>query len=183
MSSKDKIETVTNELDATVERKAAGLEDSLAKSVLNFNELSKRSSTSSTRDSTYEDLYRDTAKKSHKSNFGKSEERSMDNNKLLEMYIDKVDRDQRDLKEDIRESERRTQKRMEDSNKRIDEKMNQIAEMIREQNKKIENINSKIDYVSKDVSKDLNEYRKFMWGITVSIFLGIAAMVLTLIMA
>lgn len=106
----------------------------------------------------------------------------MEENKLLEMYMEKVDRDQRDLKEDIRESERRNQKRMEESDKRMDEKMGQIVDIIREQNQKMANIDLKIDSVSKEVSSGLAEYRKFMWGITISIFLAIAAMILTIIL-
>lgn len=110
-------------------------------------------------------------------------EKVMDDNRLLEMYIDKVDKDQRDLKEDIRESERRTQKRIEESDKRLDEKMGQIIDMIRDQNQKMDKIDSKIETVSKEVSAGLAEYRKFMWGITISIFLAIAAMILTIIVA
>ena len=96
----------------------------------------------------------------------------MDNNKILELYMDKVDKDQRDLKEDMRESERRTQKRI-----------MQITEMIREQNRQIEKVSDKIEGVSENVSDKLEDYRKFMWGITISIFLAIAAMILTIILA
>ena len=107
----------------------------------------------------------------------------MDNNKILELYMDKVDKDQRDLKEDMRESERRTQKRIEESDKRLDEKMMQITEMIREQNRQIEKVSDKIEGVSENVSDKLEDYRKSMWGITISIFLAIAAMILTIILA
>lgn len=107
----------------------------------------------------------------------------MDDNKLLEKYMDKIDQDQRDLKEDIRESERRNQKRIEESEKRFDEKMSQIIDMMREQDKKFDKIDAKIDMVSKDVADGLNDYRKFMWGITISIFLAIAAMIVSIIVA
>ena len=107
----------------------------------------------------------------------------MDDNKLLEKYMDKIDQDQRDLKEDIWESERRNQKRIEESEKRFDEKMSQIIDMMREQDKKFDKIDAKIDMVSKDVADGLNDYRKFMWGITISIFLAIAAMIVSIIVA
>ncbi len=106
----------------------------------------------------------------------------MDNSKILELYMDKVDKDQRDLKEDMRESERRTQKRIEESNKRLDEKMMQITEMLKEQNRQIEKVGDKIEGVSESVSDKLEDYRKFMWGITISIFLAIAAMILTIVL-
>ena len=47
----------------------------------------------------------------------------------------------------------------------------------------IEKVNEKIEAVSKDVSKGLDEYRKFLWGITISIILGVAALVITVIVA
>ena len=61
--------------------------------------------------------------------------------------------------------------------------MGQIIDMIRDQNQKMDKIDSKIETVSKEVSAGLAEYRKFMWGITISIFLAIAAMILTIIVA
>lgn len=106
---------------------------------------------------------------------------SMDD--LLQKYIEKVDRDQSDLRVDIRESEKRNQKRFEESDKRIEERMIRIADMIQQQNQKIDKIDEKMDNISKEVSTGLNEYRKFMWGIAFSIFLAIAAMILTVIIA
>lgn len=106
-----------------------------------------------------------------------SEGAIMDDNKLLEMYMEKVDKDQRDLKDDMRESEKRTEKRIEISEKRLDEHMARIVDIIEEQNKKFEKIDGKLEKVSTDVSTGLNEYRKFMWGIAVSIFLAAIAIV------
>ena len=61
--------------------------------------------------------------------------------------------------------------------------MSQIIDMMREQDKKFDKIDAKIDMVSKDVADGLNDYRKFMWGITISIFLAIAAMIVSIIVA
>ena len=107
----------------------------------------------------------------------------MDDNKLLEKYMEKVDQDQRDLKEDIRESEKRTEKRIETSDKRLDEHMSRIIGIIEEQNKKFDKIDGKLEKISSDVSSGLDDYRKFLWGITISIFLAIAAMILSLVLA
>ncbi|WWR14703.1 hypothetical protein V1224_09310 [Lachnospiraceae bacterium JLR.KK008] len=46
----------------------------------------------------------------------------MDDNKLLEKYMDKVDADQRSLREEMREREERITKMTEDSEARIDAK-------------------------------------------------------------
>ena len=61
--------------------------------------------------------------------------------------------------------------------------MSQIIDMMREQDKKFDKIDAKIDMVSNVVADGLNDYRKFMWGITISIFLAIAAMIVSIIVA
>lgn len=108
-------------------------------------------------------------------------EDTMDDNKLLEKYMDKVDSDQRDLKVEMRESERRTEKRIESSDKRLDEHVSRIVGVIEEQNKKFDKIDDKMEAISNKVSEGFNEYRKFMWGIAISILLGIAAMILSIV--
>ena len=87
---------------------------------------------------------------------------------LLQKYIEKVDRDQSDLKADLRESEKRVQKIVDDSERRMDDRLNRIENMINEQNKKIEDFGDK-------VSSGLRENKNFMWGITISLILSIIA--------
>lgn len=58
----------------------------------------------------------------------------MDDNKLLEKYMDKVDADQRSLKEEMREREERIVKITADSEARIDAKLSKIEEILVNQN-------------------------------------------------
>lgn len=177
----EKIESVSQELDAAAEKKVVGLEKISPSSILAFESFAGKKSSTVTDPNPYRAMYRESIRGSQETNIGERRGISMEDNKLLEIYMEKVDKDQRDLKDDIRESERRTQKRIEDSDKRIDEKMSLIVDIVREQNQKMDKIDLKIESVSKEVSSGLNEYRKFMWGISVSIFLAIAAMILTIV--
>lgn len=61
--------------------------------------------------------------------------------------------------------------------------MSRIIGIIEEQNKKFDKIDGKLEKISSDVSSGLDDYRKFLWGITISIFLAIAAMILSLVLA
>jgi len=108
---------------------------------------------------------------------------NMDDDKILEMYIKKVDQDQAELKQDIRESEKRLENHIIASEKRMDEKIDRIENLIVSQNEKFEKFDDKISQVSKEVSNKLGDHKKFLWGITISIFLAVAAMVVTLIVA
>lgn len=45
---------------------------------------------------------------------------------LLKSYIEKVDRDQSELREDVRESERRTEKKISEFEYKIDNRLNKI---------------------------------------------------------
>lgn len=102
---------------------------------------------------------------------------------LLKSYIEKVDRDQSDLKTDMREREERTEKRISESEDRMDARLDRIEKMIISQNEKFDKIDDKISKVNEEVSNRLDDYRKFMWGIAISIFLAIAAMIVSLIVA
>lgn len=110
-------------------------------------------------------------------------EKKMDNNKILEIYIEKVDKDQASLKEDIRESERRTEKRIQDSEKRMDKRLDKIEEMINSQNEKVENLGEKIADLDGTVRDRLEEHKRFLWGIAFSVILGIAGMIIAVIVA
>lgn len=98
--------------------------------------------------------------------FRMKEGKNMDD--LLKSYIEKVDRDQSALREDIRESERRIHKFVEDSERRMDVRLDRIENMIADQDKKLDNI--------KDTVNDrMTDNRKFMWGIVLTIILSIIA--------
>lgn len=93
---------------------------------------------------------------------------------LLKTYIEKVDRDQASLREDIRESERRTEKRTLESEKRMNERLDRIEVLIHEQGDKIEGI-------KKDVKDGLDGNRNFMWGIAITIILSIITSIAAII--
>lgn len=105
----------------------------------------------------------------------------MDENKLLEKYMDKIDADQRELKTDVREREERIDKRVTESESRMDARLDRIENMITSQNEKFDKIDGKITRVNEEVGNKLEDYRKFLWGIAISIFLAIAAMIVSLI--
>lgn len=94
----------------------------------------------------------------------------MDDNKLLELYINKVDKDQAELKLDLRDSEKRIESHISSVESRMDERLNRIEDMINSQNDKIDTVGEK-----------LNENKKFMWGITFTIILSILGSIGTII--
>jgi hypothetical protein len=106
---------------------------------------------------------------------------TMDENKVLELYINKIESDTKDLKSDVRSIE-----------KRMDERLNRIEDMIMNQNDKFETkidkigdkidqkfilLNDKVDKVKDDISENNEEQRKFWIGITVSILIGIGGII------
>lgn len=102
---------------------------------------------------------------------------------LLKTYIEKVDRDQASLRDDIRESERRTEKHIQDSEKRMDKRLDKIEGMIVSQNEKIEKLSEKITELDGTVRDRLEEHKCFLCGIAFSVIIGIAAMVIAVIVA
>ena len=105
-SKSDEVDKIAENLDVSSERKIAGGER------LDYGNITSIESIKRSKNSTYfpeppnkyiipSPSHREHDKVNH-----------MEDNKLLEIYIEKIDKDQRDLKEDIRESERRVQKRV-----------------------------------------------------------------------
>lgn len=99
---------------------------------------------------------------------------SMD--KLLEKYIDKMDRDQSDLRNDIRASESRTARSIELSEERNIERFNRIEQMINEHN-------SKIDEKYEKLESKIDNNNKFIISLSITTILGIAAMVVAVILS
>lgn len=123
---------------------------------------------------------RDTGKRINQYDINKGNQNrddEMDNNKILELYIAKVDKDQSELKQDIRESENRIFQKVSDSEERMNKRLDKIEDLIKDQNTKFD----KIVEVSQSVKNGLEDYRKFLWGITISILLAIAAMIITMV--
>lgn len=64
---------------------------------------------------------------------------------LLKTYIEKVDKDQMALREEMREREQRTEKRIDDSEHRMEAKISRIEEMINSQNEKMDTLKETIN--------------------------------------
>lgn len=78
----------------------------------------------------------------------------MKNNEILHAYMDKVDNDQRDLKNEMREREKRVEQNIRDSEQRMDARLERIENMIAEQNKKIENLSGRFDQSVKEIKSN-----------------------------
>lgn len=111
---------------------------------------------------------------------------------LLKTYIEKVDRDQRDLKADIKESERRTKENIEASEKRSEDRTIRIENIIKESEKRTEdkiirienliNEQSKgIESLKDEVRKQLEEDKKYRHTNNIAIVIGVIATALTMI--
>lgn len=127
---------------------------------------------------------RDTGKRINQYDINKGNQNrddEMDNNKILELYIAKVDKDQSELKQDIRESENRIFQKVSDSEERMNKRLDKIEDLIKDQNTKFDKMDDKIVEVSQSVKNGLEDYRKFLWGITISILLAIATMIITMV--
>ena len=121
--------------------------------------------------------YRNDAKlhlKSGYANFRRNDGDGDDMDDLLQKYIEKVDRDQSDLKEDIRESERRNQKRSEDSERRLEDRMERLERLISGQS-------DKIDGLKEEVQKQLSEDKRYRHTNNIAIVLGVIATALTMV--
>lgn len=86
--------------------------------------------------------------------YAKSEGDDMKSDEILQAYMDKVDRDQRDLKVEIREREERIAQGIKDSEQRMDDRMARIEQMILEQNKSYE---AKMDKLTEKVEVSMKE--------------------------
>ena len=73
----------------------------------------------------------------------------MKSDDMLRAYMDKVDKDQRELKSEMRERENRISLNIRESEQRMDARLDRIEKMICEQNenydKKIETLSNKLD--------------------------------------
>lgn len=85
---------------------------------------------------------------------------------LLKLYIEKVDRDQSDLRKDISESEKRTEIKISEIEKRMDARVERIEQLINSQNDKMSSMKDSVE-------NGLHENKKFMWGIIITILLSI----------
>ena len=76
------------------------------------------------------------------------EESNMNSDDMLKSYIDKVDRDQADLRQDIRDREEKTSKRLESIEGRMDTRLNRIEDMI---SKSSDNVELKMEQIRNEM--------------------------------
>lgn len=104
--------------------------------------------------------------------YKKPEDDSMDD--LLQKYIEKVDRDQSDLRKDIKDSEDRVNRVVENSEQRMDKRLDRIEQMINDQN-------NRIDALSEKITTKLEEDRKYRHTNNIAIVLGVIATVAAMV--
>ena len=104
--------------------------------------------------------------------YKKPEDDSMDD--LLQKYIEKVDRDQSDLRKDIQDSEDRVNRVVENSEQRMDKRLDRIEQMINDQN-------NRIDALSEKITTKLEEDRKYRHTNNIAIVLGVIATVAAMV--
>ena len=84
--------------------------------------------------------------------YKKPEDDSMDD--LLQKYIEKVDRDQSDLRKDIKDSEDRVNRVVENSEQRMDKRLDRIEQMSNDHNNRIDAVSEKITTNLEEDMKD-----------------------------
>lgn len=110
---------------------------------------------------------------------------NMDNNDILIKYMEKVDRDQSDLKQDIRESEKRTAEHLKSVEERMDNRLNRIEDIIAKQtenlNDKIDSINTKIDSLGETLGEKIEKNNKFINTMSVTTIIGVSAITVAVV--
>jgi len=86
---------------------------------------------------------------------------------LLKSYIEKVDRDQSELREDVRESERRTEKKISEFEYKIEQILNSQ--------------NDKIDDLKQTVNDKMEEEKKYRHSNNIAIVIGVVSTVVAMI--
>ena len=111
----------------------------------------------------------------------------MDNNDLLKVYIEKVDRDQSDLRADIKESERRTTEQINRVESRMDERLNRIETLLLDTQERVSQTTKVIDAKLETFRSDIKEHKFFRITSSIGIItvclatiIGIAAVAVTM---
>lgn len=111
---------------------------------------------------------------------------------ILEKYIDKMDRDQSDLRNDIRASEERTERRIErleqlilSQNQNMENRFDSLEQKFEQKEVNIENkilrLESKLDQTKTDMENKFDSLNKWVMGTSIATLVGIAAMVIAVI--
>jgi len=102
----------------------------------------------------------------------------MNNDDILSKYIEKVDRDQSDLRADMREIEKRTANTLENMERRMDIRLNRIEDLIAKQNddlnKKIPDSYSKLETKINEANREFKVMNRQFLIFLIGTFLSIA---------
>lgn len=98
----------------------------------------------------------------------------MNDNKYLEIYLEKIDEDRRRLQTEFKEREERITKQTENSEIRMNIKLDKIENLILDQNNKIDNLKD-------EVKNQLSEDKKYRHANNIAIALGVIATVLAMV--
>ena len=100
--------------------------------------------------------------------FDNNAEADMNNDEYLKMFIEKMNADNLDMKEDFRNGQRNIEDKIRETEQRQEKRIEKIERMIEGQS-------NKLDEVQKSVNDKLDENKRFMWGIVITILLSIVA--------
>lgn len=103
----------------------------------------------------------------------KAEESPMTNDEFLSRYIEKVDRDQSDLRADIREGERRTSEKISSVEERMDSRLNKIENLFVKMDEKITRLDEKLDDRLEKMDQKLDNSNKFVQNMALTVNIGV----------
>lgn len=94
--------------------------------------------------------------------------------KYLDVYIQKLDEDRRQLQSEFKEREERITRQTENSEKRMEEKLDKIERLLLEQN-------NRIDGLKDEVRNQLSEDKKYRHTNNIAIVIGVVTTVLAIL--
>lgn len=121
----------------------------------------------------------------------KEEVFNMDENKILEKYLDKIDKDRREQEERLSRNIELYEKRIHDERIELEKRVIEDSKSREERMEKrfmevmnsLEKINSKMDEKIDKMSEKIDSTNKWITGLCISTIVGIAAIVVTVVIA
>lgn len=121
----------------------------------------------------------------------KEEVFNMDENKILEKYLDKIDKDRREQEERLSRNIELSEKRIHDERIELEKRVIEDSKAREERMEKrfmevmnsLEKINSKMDEKIDKMSEKIDSTNKWITGLCISTIVGIAAIVVTVVIA
>ncbi|MCR1962970.1 hypothetical protein NSA28_04970 [Clostridium perfringens] len=115
----------------------------------------------------------------------------MDENKILEKYLDKIDKDRREQEERLSKNIELSEKRVHDERIELERRIIEDSKAREERMEKrftevmnsLEKTNTKIDEKIDKMSEKIDNTNKWIVGLCISTIIGIAAIVVTVIVA